>query len=83
MSAFYDTNPADPMAPVPLTAYRDIWVGEMVYYTGPMPLPGLHIVTELLRWPGQDEWVMAILNDGEYEVNADLLGTGGTGEPVG
>jgi len=72
-SRFYETNPNDPDAPVLIEEHDGMCIGDVVRYIGPVPLM-VHplVVTEFIRWPG-DELVSAILNDGEFEVNADNL----------
>jgi len=72
-SKYYVTNPDDPDAPIVLTEYDGIRPGDVVRYVGPVPLMAAPlIVSELIRWP-QDDLCCAILNDGEFEVNADNL----------
>jgi|KBSSwiS6_1023812.scaffolds.fasta_scaffold120729_2 hypothetical protein len=79
---YYDGDPEDPEAPVELDEYKNIKPGIQVVYDNPRfraPLPGPLIVSALYRFPAavgswnDYEWVCAILNDGEYEVNADNL----------
>jgi hypothetical protein len=78
MSRFYITDAADPEAPVELTEYNGLRPGVEVVYDNPAlpPLPRPLVVTELIRFhPDTDDpgGVSAILNEGEYEVNADNL----------
>lgn len=74
-SRFYTTDPSDPDAPVLLQSHKGLRAGMTVEYTGPIPLDGPLVITELLSWSrvGLTHNVQAILNDGEYEVDADNL----------
>jgi len=78
VSQYYETDPNDPEAPIPLTEYRGLRPGMNVTYQNPhapsLGLPGPLIVDELIQWntPGTPN-VQAVLNGGEYEVNADNL----------
>lgn len=76
MSKFYRTDPNDPDAPVVLDEYRGLRPGSPVEYVNPAsaiePLPQPLVITQLVLFPSPD-YVSAILNDGEYEVNADNL----------
>lgn len=80
-SNYYITDPGDPDAPVRLTEYNGLHDGASVayenpawrqpdgtYYTGGMDPP--LVVTEILQ---VGPHVTAILNDGEWETNADNL----------
>jgi hypothetical protein len=76
-SRFYRIDPDDPDAPIVLSRYNcghgEIRPGRPVRYENPdaPPLPaGELILTELLAFGPR---VLAILNDGEYEVSADNL----------
>lgn len=70
MSSFYATDPFDPMAPVVLDEWEGLRPGMTVLYGGPMPLPGPHVIVELLDFV---DYVLAVLDDGVYEVQADNL----------
>lgn len=75
-SSFYETNPDDPEAPVVLSEYRGLVPGMPVRYTATPPLSGPLVIAELVRFPGAmtcPSFVQAVLNGGEYEVNADNL----------
>lgn len=75
MTAFYETNPDDPEAPIELDTYGDLHPGTSVMYDNPyMPggLDGPLVITRLYLWPDLN-LVQAVLNDGELEVNADIL----------
>jgi hypothetical protein len=83
------TDPDDPEAPVVIDEYNGLRPGAHVVYqnpawrqpdgsykTGGMDPP--LVITELVRMPGLEErhghdMVQAVLNDGEWEVNADNL----------
>ena len=83
MSGYYHTDPTDPEAPVELTEYNGLRPGMRVIYTNPAfqqpdgtykpagmdpPL----ILTALYRM-GDSGYTEAIVNGGEWEVNADNL----------
>jgi hypothetical protein len=74
---YYVANPDDPDAPVLLHEYGGIRPGDRVTYENPAapPLPGPLVVDEIWEFVdhGAGGWVAAILNKGEYEVNADHL----------
>lgn len=70
MSKFYDTDTGDPLGPRELHEWEGLRPGMEVVYTGPMPLPGPLVVAELVDF---GDYVFAVLNDGEYEVNAANL----------
>ena len=82
MSQFYETDPDDPEAPTLLDEYNGLKPGDHVLYqveewrqpdgtykTGGMDPP--LVITELVHLG--DEFVTAIINNGEWEVNADNL----------
>lgn len=69
-SGYYATDPTDPDAPVVLAVHCGMSPGALVRYTATPALPGPLTVSELLDW---GDHVMAILNDGEYEVDAANL----------
>jgi hypothetical protein len=79
MTAYYETNPADPFAPVLLAEYNGIKAGDLVTYDNPQapPLPGELRVSAFYQFgpipPDDPGWTSAILNDGEYEVDAANL----------
>ena len=75
---FYRANSGDPWSPVLLDSYRGIKPGDHVVYENPAlpPPPGPLVVTELYLFKNalaEPDSVQAILNDGEYELNADNL----------
>ena len=88
-SRYYDTDPGDPEAPVALGEYHGIHPSDHVVYenpawrqpdgsyrTGGMDPP--LVVDAIHRFPGSedlgdDDQVLAIINGGEWEVNADNL----------
>lgn len=72
-SRFYACDASDPDAPVLLGSYRGLRAGMAVEYVNPRApsLPGSLIVTEIVRLAA--DHVTAILNDGQWEVNADNL----------
>jgi hypothetical protein len=76
VSQFYETDPSDPDAPVVLDEWHDLRPGMAVRYTGPIPLHGPLVIWELVRFSGDGTeagWVTAVLNNGEYEVDAANL----------
>ncbi len=77
MTGYYETNPADPDAPVLLSEYKGIKPGDSVAYGNPgtPPIPGPLTVAAIYQFTdnGHGGWVAAVLNDGVYEVNADHL----------
>jgi hypothetical protein len=86
LGKWYDTDPDDPEAPIRLTEYNGLKDGMRVRYENPHAghqLEGPLTVSALFSFekrfaPGKDEpgrvlMVQAILNDGEYECNADNL----------
>lgn len=88
MSKFYDTDPDDPDAPRELTEYASphhgtIKPGDRVAYENPAwrrgdgtyrtgGMDGPLVITEIIS---SGDFVTAVLNDGEYECNADNLRT--------
>lgn len=76
---FYVTDPDDPSAPVLLAEYHGIKPGDEVTYHNPAaslpPLPGPLTVDEIYEFRdlGAGGWVVALLNGGQYEVNAGHL----------
>jgi hypothetical protein len=77
---YYDTDPEDPEAPIELDEYKDIKPGAQVIYDNPQvqaPLPDRLTVSAIYRFPATiGTWndyarTVVILNDGEYEVDAD------------
>ena len=82
---YYILDPDDPEAPVKLDEYSGLRPGMQVIYINnanpKLTLPGPLVLTALYRFPGLemrhyengDSHVQAVLNDGEYEVNADNL----------
>lgn len=77
---YYETDAADPEAPVAVDEYRGIRVGDRVEYVGSIPLgvPGETFTLDALyvwrKVPGNLVLLAAaILNDGEYEVDATNL----------
>lgn len=53
VSRYYETNAADPSAPVVLDLFGGIRPGDRVEYVGPVPLSnGVLVVEELLAWEG-------------------------------
>ena len=76
MSRFYETDAEDPLAPVLLDEWNGLKPGMTVRYIGDIPLPYHLVVTELVEFPATDTepgWVTAILNDGDWELNASQL----------
>jgi hypothetical protein len=79
MAEYYWTDPDDPDAPVQLEEYQGIQVGDTVTYANPSFkawLPEPLVVSGLYRFDlirPEGGFVTAILNDGEWEVNADNL----------
>jgi hypothetical protein len=87
MGKYYETDPNDPEAPVELTEYGDLRVGSKVRYQnlswfkpdGTYATAGMddvYTVYALYRFPemvGEGDYVEAILDDGEWQVNADNL----------
>ena len=99
MSQFYNIDLDDPESPQLLEEYKNLRPGDHVVYqyppwrqpdgtykTGGMDPP--LVITEILYWPTHETMpqVQAILNEGEWEVNADNLalekseGSGGPAE---
>ncbi len=77
----YQTDPTDPDAPLLLDEYKGIKPGDKVTHHAPVaPLTGPLTVDAIYQFTdnGQGGWVTAVLNDGEYEVNADHLRVAGT-----
>jgi hypothetical protein len=85
-SAFYETDPANPDAPVSLKQYRNLHVGDSVVYENPAwkmddgtyrtgGMDGPLVISAMFRFgdPYADDHVTAILNGGEWEVAADNL----------
>ena len=77
---YYEHPPDDPDAPVHLAEWEGLRPGSAVSYVGPMPMPGPLVVTALHRFPEvtmactrDAGYVLAILNEGEYEVDAANL----------
>jgi len=82
MGRFYNTDPDDPDAPVQLDEYHGYKPADRVTYYNPespdSPLDdGPLVVDEIYRFddgpPPWTTWVVAILNGGKWEVNADHL----------
>jgi hypothetical protein len=80
MTGYYVTDPADPDAPVALEEYNGIKPGDRVRYENPEapwlpPLLGSLTVSAIYQFidNGHGGWLTAILNDGEYEVDATNL----------
>lgn len=75
VSRFYRTHPEDTgdmEAPRVLRYWRGLRPGLRVRYTGPHPLPGAHVITEIIDFNG-DGMVVVVLDDGDYEVAATNL----------
>jgi hypothetical protein len=77
-SRFYITDDdGDPDAPRQLYEYNGLCPGMLVRYANPhMPgadLPEPLVLTALFLMQTSEPGVQAILNDGEWEVNADNL----------
>jgi hypothetical protein len=73
-SRFYETDPRDPDAPHLVDNYQGLRPGMAVRYAGPgAPLDGPLTITELVTFDGDDGFTTAILNDGEFETDADNL----------
>jgi hypothetical protein len=81
MSRFYETDPTDPDAPRELPEYRGLRPGMSVRYENPAwrqpdgmfktgGMDGPLMISEIIDFA---DCVTAILNDGEWEVNADNL----------
>ena len=75
MKRWYDTDPNDPIAPIRLEEYNGLKDGMSVRYHNPISSIGLEgpLTVSAIHRMGVDGPVQAILNDGEYEVNADNL----------
>ena len=77
MSKFYDiTHPDEPGSPVVLDEWNGLKPGMTVRYIGDIPLPYHLVVCELIEFPGdgfESGWVTAILNDGDWELDASNL----------
>jgi hypothetical protein len=77
MSRFFTTDSSDPLAPVLLEEWRGLRPGMAVVYVGRDDMPTANLtIAEIVEFPGdgfESGWVTAILNDGEYEVDASNL----------
>jgi len=83
LSQFFHIDPDDPQGPRMLNEYKGIRPGDEVVYRARPALKSLRtddrlVVTELVEFgenkaQGQWAWVLAVLNDGEFEVDADNL----------
>jgi len=70
--SYYNTDPNDPEAPVLLERYNGLSPGDAVEYVNDRwpggAISGPLVLTALYDWP--EHGVSAILNDGEWEVDA-------------
>ncbi|MBO0838920.1 MAG: hypothetical protein J2P28_25870 [Actinobacteria bacterium] len=76
-SRFYETDPDDPEAPIVLTEYMGLKPGDRVTYIGHAPPWRANhrpVIAELVAWRGTyPHGTLAILDEGEWEVDADNL----------
>lgn len=87
MTEWYHTDVDDPEAPVELLVYKGMRAGDFVVYENPAwrredgtyatgGMDGTLVVSALFRFPADvagGDYVEAILNEGEWQVNADNL----------
>ena len=81
MSKYYSTDSSDPFAPIELEEYQGINVGDTVTYAnaemrGYDPFTDITLtVSAFYRFTTglPEDYVAAILNDGDWEVSADNL----------
>lgn len=72
-SKFYQSHPEDPEAPVVLDEYQGLRVGMTVIYVSDRhPMPGEFVLSEIIQFRVAG-MVLAILNDGEWEVSIQNL----------
>lgn len=65
-SRFYYTNRDDPDAPVVLDDYDGLRPGARVVHVGPLPLPGVFTLIELVGFGDHVEAHLQDVEDGDY-----------------